>query len=419
MFKVYSCLAGDHEFRLVLLALGVCILASSTAVRLLKRLSKRRQRGHLAWLLITACVVGSGVWATHFIGMLAFKPDLRIGYDLGETALSLVLAIALIGGVLNLSLDRTVRHAPAIGGALLGLSVGVMHYVGMAAFHVQGVLLWDRTLATASVVVGAVFGAAALSLARRAGDLKHAVAATTCLTLSICGLHFTGMAAMAVLPDVTVQIPDSTLPRNVMALVVAAVAGLMLLASLATIVIERHQRAGQDRRLRELANAAVEGLVVCDDEIMVTTNTSLERMLGSSNRKLVGRSFTALFEPQEGEAGLNFETDTRREGFMRASGGERIPVEVIIHAMGDKDRQRFGVAVRDLRDREAAQSKIRFLAHYDGLTGLLNRASSTTGWKWSCSGTAARPIASRCCAWTSTASSRSTTCSATARAIRC
>jgi diguanylate cyclase (GGDEF)-like protein len=33
------------------------------------------------------------------------------------------------------------------------------------------------------------------------------------------------------------------------------------------------------------------------------------------------------------------------------------------------------VAVRDLRDRVAAEAKMRFLAHHDGLTGLLNRTS--------------------------------------------
>ncbi len=374
MFKVYSCIVGDHDFRLVALAFCLCLLASATAVRLLTHLSRRR-RAHFAWLATTACVVGAGVWATHFIAMLAFKPNLPIGYDLPRTALSLVLAIGLIGGALQLSLSRRLPHAPLVGGALLGLAIGVMHYVGMQAFHAQGVLLWDRGMVAASLIIGMALGAPALILARRVRNFRQGAAATVCMTLAICGLHFTGMSAVAILPDPTVALPAHILPRPVMAGAVAAVAVLLLAAALMTVVFEHYQRKAQDRRLRELANAAVEGLIVCDDGLIATVNTSLQRMLGLHARQLLGRSLIDLFEPREGEPALSLESDGRREGFLRSADGEPIPVEVLIHGMGDPERLRIGVAVRDLRDREAAAARIRFLAHNDDLTGLLNRAS--------------------------------------------
>ncbi len=377
MFKVYECVVGDHDLRLVLLAAGLCLLATSTAVRLLSRLSTRRRRGHFVWLAIAAGVVGAGVWATHFIAMLAFQPNLTIGYDLQHTAVSLVLAVVLIGGALQVSVSPRLAHAPMIGGALLGLAVGAMHYVGMQAFHVQGVLLWDRGMVAASLIIGMALGAMALVVARHGRDWRHAVGATACLTVAICGLHFTGMSAVAILPDATVDLPANILSRDLIALGVATIVALLLAASLLTVLFERRQKVVQERHLRELANAAVEGLIVCDEGQIVTVNLSLQRMLGLRARQLLGRRMTDLFEAREGEDPLDLNVNGRREGFIRAADHKPIPVEVLVHAMGDPDHMRVGVAVRDLRDREAAAARIRFLAHNDDLTGLLNRARFT------------------------------------------
>ena len=51
-------------------------------------------RARLTWLLIAGLATGCGMWTTHFIAMLAFKPGFAISYDLSFTLMSLLVAIA-------------------------------------------------------------------------------------------------------------------------------------------------------------------------------------------------------------------------------------------------------------------------------------------------------------------------------------
>ena len=77
MLRVYTCIVHEHDFRLVLVAGIICLLAALTAFALLERArAAGRRRG--AWLALTAFVSGTGIWSTHFVAMLAFQPQLPI-----------------------------------------------------------------------------------------------------------------------------------------------------------------------------------------------------------------------------------------------------------------------------------------------------------------------------------------------------
>ena len=88
MFRVLSSLTGEHDWRLVVLAGFVCLLASLVAVSLFHRARavRARARSHYAWLLLTGAATGCGIWATHFIAMLAYEPPVPVSYNIGLTA---------------------------------------------------------------------------------------------------------------------------------------------------------------------------------------------------------------------------------------------------------------------------------------------------------------------------------------------
>src|ERR1700712_6151045 len=117
MFKVYNCIAYAHDLRLVGLAAAICILASFAAINLLHH--ARKSPGHMrsVWLAVSAISAGFGIWATHFIAMLAFTPGIPSGYNIVLTILSLVAAVLLTGAGLAVSLVRDWRAAPWLGGA--------------------------------------------------------------------------------------------------------------------------------------------------------------------------------------------------------------------------------------------------------------------------------------------------------------
>src|SRR3977135_146592 len=170
MFKIYNCIATAHDLKLVGLAALVCVLASFAAINLLRH--ARKSSGHMrgVWLTVSAISTGFGIWATHFVAMLAFTPGIPSGYNLVLTILSLVAAILLTGAGLAVSLIPNWRHGPWIGGAIVAGGIAAMHYTGMAAFEVAGIVLWDPVLVAASIVLGAAIGALGLPVVRHGNN---------------------------------------------------------------------------------------------------------------------------------------------------------------------------------------------------------------------------------------------------------
>lgn len=94
MLQVYSCIVQEHDFRLVVVAGILCLLSAITAFTILERARAGRSR-RFAWLALAAFVSGTGIWSTHFVAMLAYQPDLPMGYDAALTLLSVLAAILI------------------------------------------------------------------------------------------------------------------------------------------------------------------------------------------------------------------------------------------------------------------------------------------------------------------------------------
>src|SRR5262245_66626819 len=145
MLTVYNCLVTDHDLRLVALAAVICALASYTAINLLHHVRKSAADMRRVWLAVSAMSTGFGIWATHFIAMLAFTPGVPTAYNIALTGLSLVAAIFLTGiglGVAGTSIaGPRVRAGP--GGAQAGAGRAAMHCTGQAEIEFIGTILWD------------------------------------------------------------------------------------------------------------------------------------------------------------------------------------------------------------------------------------------------------------------------------------
>jgi NO-binding membrane sensor protein with MHYT domain len=277
MLKVYNCIATEHDLKLVALAAFVCILASVAAIRLLRYARHSKGRMRRIWLTVSAISTGFGIWATHFIAMLAFTPGLPSGYNIVLTVVSLIAAIALTGIGLTVSLMEKWRHGPWIGGAIVAGGIAAMHYTGMAAFEVAGTILWDPVLVAASIVIGAVIGAIALPVGLHGDSERWKIGGALLLTLAICAHHFTAMGAASILPDPSVTVSQTALPAEWLAFAVALASLAVLgMATVGVIIdIRDHRRSELETdRMRELADASVEGLLVCNGQTIVSANKS-------------------------------------------------------------------------------------------------------------------------------------------------
>ena len=104
MYRVLNCLVTEHDWRLVVLAGVICWLASMAAISLFHRARASQGQMRAIWLGLDAIVGGCGIWATHFIAMLAYDPGAGAGYNIPVTLLSLVFAIAVVALGLSIAL---------------------------------------------------------------------------------------------------------------------------------------------------------------------------------------------------------------------------------------------------------------------------------------------------------------------------
>ena len=377
MLKVYDCIATAHDLRLVGLAAFVCVLASYTAIRLLRYARKSTGRMQRVWLAVSAISTGFGIWATHFVAMLAFTPGIPSGYNIILTILSLIAAIVLTGAGLTVSLVPNRRIAPWVGGAIVAGGIAAMHYTGMAAFEIAGEVLWDPVLVAASILIGAVIGAIALPVGIHGDREGWKVGGALLLTLAICSHHFTAMAAVSIVPNPSIEVSQTALPAGWLAVGVTLASLTILGLAMASVVLDirDHRRLElETERMRELADASVEGLLVCDGETIVSANKSFLLPTGLSTASLAGERLENCFPDSEARAELLSRPDQIVETDLRRLDGSLTPVELILRPIVYAGLPRHVIAVRDLKARKAAEERIHFLAHHDALTSLPNRS---------------------------------------------
>jgi two-component system sensor histidine kinase/response regulator len=154
---------SSYDPVLVTASVLVAVFASFCALETVLRLA----RGNLGrvWIGMAALMLGGGVWAMHFIGMLAFRLDCGVGYDTALTALSMVPGVAAAAvALLVMSAPRVSRVRLVFGAVVLGGGIGLMHYSGMAAIRFAGVLRYDLGLFLLSVLAAVLLALPALSV---------------------------------------------------------------------------------------------------------------------------------------------------------------------------------------------------------------------------------------------------------------
>lgn len=376
---VYDCIVNAHDLRLVALAAAICALASFAAICLLHHVRRSNDQTRPLWLAVSATSTGFGIWATHFIAMLAFSPGIPSAYNVTLTLLSLIAAIVLTGAALAVAVTSTAGGISTwVGGAMVGGGIAAMHYCGMAAFEIQGRIIWDPTLVTASILSGALLGAVALRVGLSDETLRSKVLGALLLTLAICSHHFTAMGAAQIVFDPTIAFSASALPSGWLAVAVAVASIMIVVLAFTGIAVEMRDRRRRDletARMQGLANAAIEGLVICEGHNIVTANDSFAALVGSPAETMVGVELDTCFADPDTRLKLISTPDRPIEDNLRRADGSWTPVELIMRRVEFAGKPHHAIAIRDLTARKEAERRIRFLAHHDALTMLPNRVT--------------------------------------------
>ena len=273
MIHVLGCIFQQHDLRLVGLAALLCALACATALTMIGRASAAGDtRARLSWLAGAGAVAGCGIWATHFVGMLAYSIGMPLALAPGLTILSALIAMTMCAGGFVIAM----RVNAALGGLLTGAAIAAMHYCGMAALELPARAIWSGGYVLASIVIGMSLTALALHF------MTRRLLASALFVLAIVGMHFTAMSAVTFIPEGGHAVQGFIMEPFALAVAVAAGAAFIVAQGLVVALVDRFLTAraqGEQARMRahiaEL-EAAHTALKITSDELGVALQAAGE-----------------------------------------------------------------------------------------------------------------------------------------------
>lgn len=235
---------GHYDWSLVALSVLSAMFASYAALLISERVRHTPQATpRRLWTLAGGLAMGAGIWAMHFVGMLAFSLPCTVGYDTTITLVSVIpgilasaLAVQLVGQ------QQLTGRQLVQGGILLGAGVGAMHYSGMAAYRLDGLIRYDPALFALSLVVAVGLAILALWLHFRLRALQRLsrLLGATVLGCAIAGMHYTAMASAYFIRGGDGGAIQSSLSPGFLATLVLVAAGVIILLTLFTSYLFHH-----------------------------------------------------------------------------------------------------------------------------------------------------------------------------------
>src|ERR1700704_3587739 len=135
------------------------------------------------------------------------------------------------------------------------------------------------------------------------------------------------MGAALIVPDPTLAGDGVSADASTLALSIAGLTVLVMVAGLAAALIDRQTSQSSVERIRELVDAASEGIVIAADGVMINVNRRVAELAGYQAEDLIGKRVGGglleeiVFAPRAGSRTV--------EATLKTAHGRLIPVEVV------------------------------------------------------------------------------------------
>ncbi len=302
----------EHNHGIVLLSVLIAILTSAMALQIagLARLSRTRSTRHLA-IATGALAMGGGIWAMHFIAMLAMKIPVQFHYDPLLTLLSMLPGLAAAWIALALLAQRAPGRVKLLtSGLLMGAGIGLMYYSGMAAIVMQPALRYDPVMFVVSLVVAVLLANLALwvrfGLRGRVSSITAILAGGTVMGIAISSMHYTGMAAARIIGYAEFDTPQAMQDSRYLAGMIAmgTLSFSILVAAVNSLLRYRYlhgQHLVSQRRMEAILDTAIDGVIIIDEVGTIrNVNASMSRLFGWAEHELLQQNVRKLMpEPHQ------------------------------------------------------------------------------------------------------------------------
>jgi diguanylate cyclase (GGDEF)-like protein len=237
---------GFFDPVLVCLSITIAIFGSYSALLVIQHLAGGRTLARHLWRVTAGLCMGAGIWAMHFVGMLAFSLPCSTSYDPILTALSVIPAVlACMVAVAMISRRPSSPGRVTAAGLLLGAGIGAMHFSGMAAMHLAGSIRYDPLLFALSIAIAMLLAVLALwirtsllSLPGRWSGWATPISAVV-IGLAVSGMHYTAMAAAYFIRDESSVSASSPMAPGFLASVALVVSAAVIIFTLIAYFLAR------------------------------------------------------------------------------------------------------------------------------------------------------------------------------------
>lgn len=395
---------GVYDPKLVILSIAIAIFTAYMGLFIAHSAGSVAGRWFRRILIgLGGTVLGVGIWAMHFIGMLGFQLPCLTSYNPWITALSVTPAIAASIYTLNLlnNMQQPSLRTLVVASLWFGLGVGAIHYSGMTAIALQGTIYFHFPFFLLSLLAAVVLSMIALGFRVYVPQIFHGSRSSTLwssalvMGLATSGIHYIAMRATQFLcaPGEGAAFGQGREIHEVaiaVALSTALLTGMTLLVVLREISNQLQQQKNLARTetwYRKIIEQAPEGIFVLDAQgQIILVNAALAGIFGYTQAELIGQPIAilgletliqkSLHLIQTGnELGPNcplpqqeFEViATHRNGF-------EFPIELGLTSLPSLDQKGTNLFafVRDISARKAAQQEL--LQQREHLQSVLDSA---------------------------------------------
>jgi two-component system sensor histidine kinase/response regulator len=303
-------LPHSYDIRLVALSVLIAILAAHAALDLAGRTAAARGKLRFAWLACGAFAMGFGIWAMHYIGMLALKLGVPILYDFPTVLFSLLAAIFGAATALWIvSRKELTVISVAFGSLVMGSAIAAMHYVGMAAMRMPAMCHYNLAIVGGSILIAVVVSAVALLLTFRFRGVQNEfhlgkLSSAIVMGFAVAAMHYTGMASVSftsspLVEDASHAVDVSSLGVAGITIVSVFVVGIVAITSLfdRRFSAQAMQLASSEERYRLLFQRSLAAVYrSTPDGRILDCNETCARILGyESQRELMVLNANSLY----------------------------------------------------------------------------------------------------------------------------
>lgn len=379
-----------YDLRLVILSIAIAAIASYTALNLTGQVRAAKGSARKLWLTGGAIAMGVGIWAMHFIAMLAYQLPLHTTYDFRVVLISILPAILASFLTLFLASRQSMEWLELlIGSIFMGLGIGSMHYIGMFAMRMEAIAHYNFTLVGLSILIAIAGSFIALWLAfhlRTETPLtvgRQQLGSAFLMGNAIAAMHYTGMAAVSFVPtppsNILVGVPLLDRIGNSLLAVEISIATLtiLILASLASLFEQRVNaetlrtealRQSEERFRSLVQNSSDIITVVTADGYIRYVSSSIKQILGYEPEICLGNKAFDVVHPDDIAKVENLvvatldclNTNTIAEFRLRDADSSWRDFEVIANnLLTEPSVAGIVLTCRDITERKSAQEELK------------------------------------------------------------